>query len=150
MLIYGKEVREALKKSIEEDSRKMEMSLAIMQIGNDQPSLVYSKNIAKFADEIGVGCQHINLKADITEDDLLEQIEDLNKNEEINGVIIQKPLPRHLNANRISNHLSPTKDVEGIHYFNLGKIISRETGVRPSTPKAIIRLLNYHKIPLEG
>lgn len=150
MLIYGREIREKIKAEISRFTADNDLTMAIIIVGDDQPSHTYVKGIVKFAEETGVNANVIHLSAQEEEQNVLKNITDLNENPEIDGIMLQKPLPRHLDYNRIVNAIAYDKDVEGIHNFNLGKLISRQEGIKPSTPKAIIRILKEHDIEIEG
>ena len=150
MLIYGRDIREQMKADIRHFSADKTLTMAIVIIGDDQPSHTYVKGIVKFAEETGVKVRVIHLSAREEENTVLRTITELNENPEINGIMLQKPVPQHLDANKITNAIAYNKDVEGIHNFNLGILISRQEGVKPSTPKAFIRLLKEHDIEIEG
>lgn len=150
MLIYGKEIRELIKERIRQSAANIRMEMVVIQVGDDQPSQVYVNSIRRFADEVGVAVDVYNLSASITQLQVEKLIRELNEDPNITGIMIQKPLPEHLDANQLINMIHYSKDVEGIHNFNLGKLISRQEGVKPSTPKAIVRMLKDHNIPIEG
>ena len=150
MLIYGREIRDKIKAEISQFAASTTMSMAIVVVGDDQPSQVYVKGIVKFAEETGVNIDVVHLSAGAKESHVFRTISDLNDDPEIDGIMLQKPLPENLNYNSLVNSIAYHKDVEGIHNYNLGKLISRQEGVQPSTPKAIIRILKEHNIPIEG
>lgn len=150
MLIYGKEIRDQLREQIRLQARESRLNMVVIQAGDDQPSQVYVKSIRRFAEETGIAVDVFNLSASVKETQIVRLIRELNEDPEITGVMIQKPMPAHLNANYLVNLIDHQKDVEGIHNYNLGKLISREAGVQPSTPKAVIRMLKAHQIPIEG
>jgi methylenetetrahydrofolate dehydrogenase (NADP+)/methenyltetrahydrofolate cyclohydrolase len=126
------------------------MALAILQVGDDESSASYIRNILKFANETGIKANVVNFPMDIAEDELIRFIDDLNNNAEVTGIMVQTPLPDHLKLSRVINRIDYCKDVEGIHNYNLGKLLSREEGVQPATPKAVVRMLKEFDIPLEG
>lgn len=150
MLIYGNNIRDEIKAQIKQFALNTRMNMVVIQVGADQPSQVYVKSIKRFAEEIGVAVDVYNLSAMAPQMQIARLIKDINGDPDVTGLMIQKPLPAHLDANYLINLIDPCKDVEGIHNFNLGKLISREAGVKPSTPKAIIRMLKEHQIPIEG
>jgi len=150
MIIYGKEIREAIKERVRLEADLHKMSLAIIQVGNDEASQAYIRGIQKFGKEMGIDVRLISMPNNIEETMVIKTIEDLNNDVEITGIMIQTPLPEHLNASKLVNAINYYKDVEGIHNFNLGKLLSREEGVKPSTPKAVITMLKHHNIPIEG
>ncbi|MDD2619939.1 MAG: bifunctional 5,10-methylenetetrahydrofolate dehydrogenase/5,10-methenyltetrahydrofolate cyclohydrolase [Syntrophomonadaceae bacterium] len=150
MLIYGKEIRDQIKDEIRREAMEIPMSMVILRVGEDPSSLSYVKGISKFAEETGVMAEIINLPENYSENKVIQCIKSLNDNPGLTGIMLQTPIPRHLNASRLVNAIDYNKDVEGIHNYNLGKLISREKGVKPATPKAVIRMLKAHNIALEG
>lgn len=150
MLIYGREIRDKLKKHIQEQAASMEMNLVVLQVGDDPASMAYVNGIRRFGSETGIGVDIVNLPAGTEEEQVLKTIEELNGDKAVTGVMIQKPLPDNLDINHLINSLDYDKDVEGIHNFNLGKLISGQPGVQPCTPKAVIRMLKEHDISMEG
>lgn len=150
MLIYGKEIREKIKKELQQEALQSKMALVILQVGEDESSASYIRSILKFAAETNIKASVVNFPPNIAEDELIRSIDDLNNDNEVTGIMIQTPLPSHLKLSRIINSVDYRKDVEGIHNYNLGKLLSREEGVRPATPKAVVRMLKEFGIPLEG
>jgi len=150
LLIYGKEIREKIKKEIYEDALKKPMSMAIIRVGEDEAAQSYIRGIQKFAAETGIKVEIINLAGDTGEDQVIKTINDLNNDFGITGIMLQTPLPDHLDTSRLVNSINHSKDVEGIHNFNLGKLISKQEGVKPSTPKAVLTMLKEYDIPIEG
>ncbi|CFY08271.1 Tetrahydrofolate dehydrogenase/cyclohydrolase [Syntrophomonas zehnderi OL-4] len=150
MLIYGKEVREATKEKVKRIAQNKPLSLAVVQVGDEAASGAYINGMKNFGQDIGIPVTVFNYPATISEAELIREIKKLNQSPQITGIMIQKPLPAHMRDDVVVNSLDYRKDVEGIHNFNLGKIINREAGVRPSTPKAVISMLKAHNVPLEG
>lgn len=152
MLIDGKLVRKEklieLKKQIEELQSKP--YLCVIQVGADEASNVYVKQKEKLGNELGCLFSHFKLPENITEEQLIEEINGLNNNEEVDGIIVQMPLPHHLNPTRILNTITPEKDVDGLTYENAGRVFQSADGFIPCTPKGIIDLLDYYNIPIEG
>lgn len=150
MLIYGKDIRERIKQEVIQTALNEKLNLVILQVGDDQSSASYIRGIQKFASETGVNSQVINLPEDVLETEVITVISSLNKDQNVTGIMVQTPLPSHLNTSRIVNSIDYQKDVEGIHNYNLGKLLSREPGVKPATPKAVLRMLKDFGISLEG
>lgn len=150
MQIYGKEIREVLKERIRQKAQQTSMKMVVVQVGDDQPSQVYVNNIRRFGEEVGVAIEIYNLPVSVEQSQIEELIIQLNEDPKVTGIMIQTPLPDHLNASYLVNLIHPSKDVEGIHNYNLGKLISREEGVKPSTPKAIVRMLKEHDVVISG
>ncbi|NLV20993.1 MAG: bifunctional 5,10-methylenetetrahydrofolate dehydrogenase/5,10-methenyltetrahydrofolate cyclohydrolase [Syntrophomonadaceae bacterium] len=150
MLIYGKEIRAQLKERLIRRIGSKSMAMAVVQVGEQPDSEAYINGIKKFGAELGVTVAVIKFPEEITEEQLLKEIGRLNQDEKYTGIMLQKPFPAHIRDEIVVNALNPRKDVEGIHNFNLGKIINREKGIRPATPKAVITMLKYNNVKLEG
>lgn len=143
-LINGKQtaadIEEKLKQTIADFSSAPQ--LAIILVGNDEPSLIYVRNKQKAAAKIGLLSQLYHLDENISETELLEIIQQLNEDNTVNGIIVQLPLPKHLNTNRIINAISPLKDVDGFHPYNTGLLQNNE---KPyfiaATPLGIMKLI---------
>jgi len=150
MQIYGKQIREALKERIRQTAQRISMKMAVVQVGDDQPSQVYVNNIRRFGEDVGVAVEIYNLPVSVPQTQVEDLIRQLNNDPEVTGIMMQTPLPDHLNTSYLVNLIQPGKDVEGIHNYNLGKLISREEGVKPSTPKAIVRMLKEHDVVISG
>ena len=116
--------------------------LAIILVGNDEPSLIYVRNKQKAADKIGLLSQVHHLDENISESELLKIIKQLNEDSHINGIIVQLPLPKHLNTNHIINAISPLKDVDGFHPYNTGLLQNNEQPYFiAATPLGIMKLI---------
>ncbi|WP_343126472.1 bifunctional methylenetetrahydrofolate dehydrogenase/methenyltetrahydrofolate cyclohydrolase FolD [Buchnera aphidicola] len=125
---------------------KRSPGLAIILIGNLPESLLYIKNkkiAGKFA---GFLIKCFFFEINVTEFIILKKIKDLNKDKNIDGILIQLPIPQHLNYIKIFSSINPTKDIEGFHPYNIGKFYQKSPIFRPCTSKGIITLLNYYKI----
>jgi methylenetetrahydrofolate dehydrogenase (NADP+)/methenyltetrahydrofolate cyclohydrolase len=150
MVIYGREIREQLKQSITDAAKQMPVSMAIIQAGEDMSSASYIKGIQRFAAETGIKTEVINLAPDASEQQIINTIKELNRDDRVTGIMVQTPLPAGCNVSKVINSMEPDKDVEGIHNYNLGRLISGEKGVRPCTPAAVLEILKAHNVPLEG
>jgi methylenetetrahydrofolate dehydrogenase (NADP+) / methenyltetrahydrofolate cyclohydrolase len=124
--------------------------MAIIQVGDEGPSAAYINGIKNFARDVNVAASVLHFAAEVSQAELLQKIEELNRDPGITGIMIQKPLPPHINDNLIVNAMDYSKDVEGIHPFNLGRLLTKEPGVKPTTPKAVIRMLKDHNIDIDG
>ena len=143
-LINGKQtaadIEEKLKQTIADFPSAPQ--LAIILVGNDEPSLIYVRNKQKAAAKIGLLSQLYHLDENISETELLKIIQQLNEDNTVNGIIVQLPLPKHLNTNRIINAISPLKDVDGFHPYHTGLLQNNE---KPyfiaATPLGIMKLI---------
>lgn len=138
--IIAENIKNDLKAQIADFSRPPE--LAIVMVGNDYASEIYVRNKQKAAAKIGMVSHFHHFDEDICENELLKIIEQLNADDEVNGIIVQLPLPEHLDAHRIINAISPLKDVDGFHPLNTGKLHNNETPYFvAATPLGIIKLI---------
>ena len=125
--------------------------LAVVLIGNNEASRIYVHNKQKAAQEVGIKCDIHELPADVTQAQLQQFIENLNHNPEINGIIIQQPLPQHLEVLPLLQLIEPKKDVDGFGPINLGLLVLRSSqAVIAATPKGILRMLNSTGVNLQG
>jgi len=151
-IIDGKIVSKLVKDNIKSiiESKKISPSLAVILVGNDPASLTYVRNKTKECLEIGISPKDYHLPEDTSEEKLLELIGNLNKDNDIDGILVQLPLPKHINTNKILNAISPYKDVDGFHPENVGKLMIGTPFIEPCTPKGVIRLLEHYGISVEG
>ena len=125
--------------------------LAVVIVGNNPASQVYVKNKIRACEDVGFYSENIELDENISEKELLQEINKLNKNDRINGILVQLPLPAHINELKIIDSISPEKDVDGFHVSNIGKmVIGDETGFLSCTPYGIMQLLEEYKIEIAG
>jgi len=150
MLVYGKQLREEMKERIKQQATQLPMKLAIVKIGNDKASQSYVNGLIKFGKEVGIPVVTICLDGQVTQVEAQQAIMELNQDPDITGIMIQKPLPEHINDNRLMQTVDYNKDVEGLHYYNLGKLLAKDPGVCPSTPKAIMTMLRANEVDLTG
>jgi methylenetetrahydrofolate dehydrogenase (NADP+) / methenyltetrahydrofolate cyclohydrolase len=140
-------VREGLK---DEVGQFGEVGLATVLVGDDPASQVYIRLKHKAADEVGIRAVDKRLPAETAEDDLLELVADLNDDDSVDGILVQTPLPPHLDEARVMRTIDPMKDVDGLHPFNAGQLyLGRQTFVG-ATPLGIMRLLDEYRIPVAG
>lgn len=124
--------------------------LATVLVGEDPASQVYVRNKNKRCKEIGFQSFEQNLPADIPETELLQLVENLNQNPEVDGILVQLPLPNHIRSELILEAILPEKDVDGFHPINVGGLASGKDVLCPCTPSGVIEMLDYYDIPIEG
>ncbi len=148
----AKEIRESIKKEVAEMIDRGEDSphLAAVLVGNDPASETYVASKEKAAHAAGMISSTYRYPADITEKELLEVIDYLNSDEEIDGYIVQLPLPEHIDENKIVHRINPAKDVDGFTPENVGKMVLGQPAFLSATPFGIMELLKYYKIPVAG
>jgi len=152
MIMNGKElslkIKDNLKKEVELLDKKP--SLVVIQVGEDPASSIYVNSKAKLAREIGYEFEHAKFPCDVKEEELIKKIEEINASNDINGVIVQLPIPAHLNANKIINRIDPIKDIDGLTELNAGKLLTSSASLVSCTPKGIITLLKAYKVEFTG
>lgn len=155
--IDGKAFSQVILEKIREEHNQLkekygkQAGLAVVIVGNNPASQVYVRNKIKSCENVGFYSENIELDENISEEELLQEIDKLNKNDRINGILVQLPLPSHINELKIIDSISPEKDVDGFHVANIGKmVIGDETGFLSCTPYGIMQLLEEYKIEIAG
>jgi len=147
----SQEIRDELKIRVAElKNQGIEGCLAVIQVGEDPASSVYVKNKKRACEYIGIGSRSYELPQETTETELLNLIGKLNKEEEVSGILVQLPVPDHIDENKIIQAISPKKDVDGFHPQNVGALVSGLTGFVSCTPAGVIQLLKRSGISIEG
>ncbi|MGB9621793.1 MAG: bifunctional methylenetetrahydrofolate dehydrogenase/methenyltetrahydrofolate cyclohydrolase FolD [Brevinematia bacterium] len=151
-LLDGKLVSSIYKENLKKlvSSLNYEITLAVILVGDDPASKVYVANKSKECKEVGIRTKDFFLPSSTSQKELIELINDLNKDDEIDGILVQLPLPKHINEFDVISSISPLKDVDGFHPENIGKLLIGNPPVEPCTPKGIIRLLEYYNIKIES
>lgn len=124
--------------------------LAVILVGNNPASAIYVANKVKACGEVGIQSFRIELPASIDTDALVATIEKLNRDPAIHGILVQLPLPPHIDMRRVLKSIAAEKDVDGFHLYNVGGLVVGDTVFPPCTPYGVVRLLEYEKIPVEG
>ncbi|GIM53903.1 bifunctional methylenetetrahydrofolate dehydrogenase/methenyltetrahydrofolate cyclohydrolase FolD [Capnocytophaga cynodegmi] len=155
-LLDGKKTSEQIKQEIAEEVKEIKAKggkvphLAAVLVGTDGASLTYVGSKVKACEKVGFDSTLIELPAEITEAELLRKIEELNKNPEIDGYIVQLPLPKHIDSQKVLMAVDPEKDVDGFHPANFGKIALDMEAFIPATPFGIMELLKRHNVETKG
>lgn len=153
IILDGKMLRDKIFESLKAKLDKMQQkpTLAVILVGENPASQIYVRNKKKTAEKLGINSLSIEYPSDISEEELLNKIKELNFDEKVTAILVQLPLPAHINKNRIIDAILPQKDVDGLTPYNLGKLFSgEEPYVYPCTPKGILLLLDEYNIKLEG
>ena len=124
--------------------------LAVIMVGDNPASAVYVRNKHKACLEVGMTSYEIKFDADISEEELLEKIDELNADDKVDGILVQLPLPRSIDEQKVINRISPTKDVDAFHPENVGKIMIGNYTFLPCTPAGIVELLKHYNVEIEG
>jgi methylenetetrahydrofolate dehydrogenase (NADP+)/methenyltetrahydrofolate cyclohydrolase len=154
-IIDGKQVAAEMRAELKEKVTKLKTQgvtpgLAVVLVGEDPASKSYVTAKERACEEIGIYSDDNRLPADTTEEDLLALIDKLNKDPKINGILVQLPLPKHIDEDKILLAMDPAKDVDGFHPVNVGKMVVGQDAYLPCTPHGIIQLLIRSKVQLEG
>jgi methylenetetrahydrofolate dehydrogenase (NADP+)/methenyltetrahydrofolate cyclohydrolase len=150
--LSGHEAAEAVYKELKEKLASLSFvpSLRVIRLGEDPASVSYVRLKDRRARELGLRSQVEVYPEDFPEEALLERLEALNRDEDVDGILVQLPLPRHIRAERILEAISPLKDVDGFHPVNVGRLWSGGEGLFPCTPLGVIRLLRHYGVELRG
>lgn len=155
MIIDGKNISAQIKEEIKAKVAKyaeqgIKITMAVVKVGEDPASAVYVRNKQKACEYVGIESVAYELKEDTTEEELLKLVDELNNDKTINGILVQLPLPKHINEDKILNAIDSTKDVDGFHPNNVGKMMVGEDTFLPCTPAGIVEILKRSDIELEG
>jgi len=154
--ISGKEVSKYFRGKIKEETARIfektgkKPGIACILTGEDPASQIYVRNKEKTAIKLGFNSVILKLPQETTEKELISKVEELNRDSAIDGILVQMPLPHHINEQKVINTISPSKDVDVFHPQNTGALWSGHGELAPCTPLGIIRLLEYYKIPIDG
>ncbi|MDA9030215.1 bifunctional methylenetetrahydrofolate dehydrogenase/methenyltetrahydrofolate cyclohydrolase FolD [Candidatus Pseudothioglobus singularis] len=151
-IIDGKTLAENLRKNIANEVKQYSRppGLAVLLVGDDQASQVYVRNKSRACVEVGFYSDQIHKSANITQEELLSEVQRLNENNNIDGILVQLPLPSHIDANEIIEAIIPEKDVDGFSSENVGKLSLNKPFISPCTPKGVIKMLDSIKCDLRG
>ena len=146
------EVKANVKKLTDElkETHGITPGLAVVIVGDDPASRVYVNNKKKACEAVGFMSEEYALPAETTQEELLSLVETLNNKESINGILVQLPLPKHLDDKAVIEAISPLKDVDAFHAVNVGKIMLGEYDFLPCTPAGVMEMLHSYEIPVEG
>jgi len=142
------EVAEAVKKLKEDFS--INPCLVVVRVGSDPASEVYVGKKVKTSEELGIVSEHIHLPAETTQEKILEVVAELNGRDEVDGILVQMPLPKQIDENVILEAIDPEKDVDGFHPLNVGRLSQSQKSLAPCTPAGVIEILKRSKIEISG
>ena len=150
--LVSQTIREKLKSEIDTfiASTGVTPGLAVIIVGDDPASHVYVRNKHKACLEVGINSIQIAMANETSEADLISKIKELNNDPAVHGILVQMPLPRHINEENVILAIDPKKDVDAFHPFNVGGIMTGDHAFLPCTPAGVISLLDYYKLPIEG
>lgn len=154
-VIDGKKISQEIKDELKEKVAQLkaqgrEICMAVIQVGNDPASSVYVNNKKKACEYIGIQSLAYELAEETTQEELLDLIQELNQKPEVNGILVQLPLPKHIDEEKVLLAIDPAKDVDGFHPVNVGNLSIGRPGFVSCTPAGIIQLLKRSGIAIEG
>ena len=154
-ILDGKTLSKKIKQKISNDVQKLKQQnitpgLAVVIVGDDEASHIYVNMKEKACKESGIYSIVHKMPIDIDQEKIIETINMMNNNQNIDGILVQLPLPKHINTQKVLQSISPQKDVDGFHPFNVGKLVLDLDTFAPCTPLGVIRLLDEYKIDLKG
>jgi methylenetetrahydrofolate dehydrogenase (NADP+) / methenyltetrahydrofolate cyclohydrolase len=155
-ILSGSLVAESIKRGVAEEVLKLKEThafspcLAVVRVGEDSGSAVYVGNKVKTSNELGFISEHIHLPAETTNDELATIVESLNKRENVDGILVQLPLPKHIDEMQILEKISPEKDVDGFHPINVGRLAQGQKSLVPCTPAGVMEILKFYNIETKG
>lgn len=151
-LIDGKKVAEKCKKNIEERIKKLNKmpGFAVIRIGEDEASKIYVRLKHKMSEELGINFTEYHLNEDVTQEELISLIKKLNADDKVDGILLQSPIPYHLNILEAFQTIAPEKDVDGFSPINVGKLVQRQECFAACTPTGVMTMLKEYNISIEG
>lgn len=154
-IIDGKQISLDIKNELKEKVAKykeqgIEITLAVVKVGNDPASAVYVRNKEKACEYVGINSKTLALPEETTEEELLNVVKELNEDKNVNGILVQLPLPKHIDESKVLLTIDSTKDVDGFHPVNVGKMVIGKDTFLPCTPAGIIEMIKRTDIDIEG
>ena len=155
-ILSGAEIAEAIKREVAEEVKELyekysfRPALTVVRVGEDKASEVYVKSKVKTSEELGIVSEHRHLPAETTEKELLRIIEELNNRKDVDGILVQLPLPEQIDENAVLERINPEKDVDGFHPVNVGRLSQGQSSLVPCTPAGVIEILKRSNIEIAG
>ena len=151
-IIDGKKLAKKIRQELKEEvvQKNLHPKLAVILVGNDEASKIYVRNKNRACEEVGIEFEEHLLPEETTMEDLLELINDLNDRKDVSGILLQSPIPKHLNIKTAFETISPEKDVDGFNPINIGRLEINEPSFVSCTPYGVLKMLKEYKIEIEG
>jgi methylenetetrahydrofolate dehydrogenase (NADP+) / methenyltetrahydrofolate cyclohydrolase len=155
-ILSGKPIAEAIRAEVAEDVKRLvdehgiQPGLTVIRVGDDPASAVYVGSKVKTSDELGIRSEQLHLPAETSQDELLKMIADLNGRDDVDGILVQLPLPKHIDPIAVLEAMDPQKDVDGFHPMNVGRLGIGEKALVPCTPAGVIEILKRSGIEIAG
>ena len=155
IILDGKQLSQKIKEELKVEvdllkQKGINPKLAVIMVGNDKGSAVYVKNKSKACEKVGIEFEEFLFEETISEEMLLETIEKLNQDDKVHGILLQCPVPKHIDVNKAFRAISPNKDVDGFNPINVGKLSIGNDAFVSCTPFGIVKILEEYKIETEG
>ncbi len=155
-ILSGAAIAEAIKREVAEEVKKLNEKynfrpcLTVVRVGEDKASEVYVGNKVKTSEELGIVSEHKHLSAETTQEELLKIVEELNNREDVDGILVQLPLPEQIDESAVLERINPEKDVDGFHPVNVGRLSQGQSVLAPCTPAGVIEILKRSNIEITG
>lgn len=155
-IVDGRKIAAELRKNISIEVEQLKSkykttpNVTTIKAGNDPSSELYLKRRDKACDEVGIKSNHLEFPENVSEKEILESIDKLNKDKNVHGILVQLPLPNHISQDKLINALNPKKDVEGLNPNNMGRTLNGDEHIIPITPFSVLTILEYEKTELKG
>ena len=155
-ILSGAEIARAIKREVAEAVKKLNEEydfrpcLAVVRVGEDKASEVYVGNKVKTSEELGIVSEHKHLSAETTQEELLKIVGELNDREDVDGILVQLPLPKQIDESAVLERINPEKDVDGFHPVNVGRLSQGQSALAPCTPAGVIEILKRSNIEIAG
>ncbi len=155
-ILSGAEIAEAIKREVAEEVRDLNEKynfrpgLTVVRVGEDKASEVYVRSKVKTSEELGIVSEHRHLSDRTTQEELLNIVEELNNREDVDGILVQLPLPEQIDENAVLERINPDKDVDGFHPVNVGRLSQGQSALVPCTPAGVIEILKRSEIEIAG
>ncbi len=151
-LLSGKTFADAIKSEVKDEIAGLNYTpgLTVVRVGEDPASAVYVGSKVRTADELGIRSGHIHLDESVNQDDLIRQVDELNGSDEVDGILVQLPLPKHIDESVVLERIDPRKDVDGFHPVNAGRLMQGQASLVPCTPAGVIEILKRSSIAIAG
>ncbi|MBP2056920.1 methylenetetrahydrofolate dehydrogenase (NADP+)/methenyltetrahydrofolate cyclohydrolase [Lactobacillus colini] len=155
IILNGKKLAAKIKENIKKDVESLKSqgifpTICVIEVGDDPASKIYLRLKRKLAKEVGINERALHFPKEITQESLLNELKKLNKDPKVNGIMVQLPVPEHIDETKIFDTIDPIKDVDGFHPFNQGKLWQGKDNIVPATVRAIMTLIDEYNINVEG
>jgi methylenetetrahydrofolate dehydrogenase (NADP+)/methenyltetrahydrofolate cyclohydrolase len=155
-IMDGKALSQKIRESLKEEAAELKKELGrppglvVFLVGDNEASKIYVRNKAKASEEVGINSVTKHLPKETSEEELLKMIDECNRDENVDGILVQLPLPEHINETRVIEAIDPSKDVDGFHPYNMGLLLEGRARLIACTPLGIMKLLEHYNVEIKG